>query len=172
MDPFLGEIKLVPYNFAPTGWAMCAGQILSIAQNTALFSLLGTTYGGNGQTTFALPDLRDRIAVSRGQGPGLSDYDQGAFGGAGVVTLTPSQLPPHTHGVLVSSALGTSPNPSGKHLAGAPLGMGYVYGPTPADTMPSDTVVPTGGNAPHSNRQPVLALNYIIALQGVFPPRQ
>lgn len=171
MDPFVGEIKLVPYNFAPTGWALCAGQLMPISQNTALFSLLGTMYGGNGISTFALPDLRGRVALGIGQGPGLSLYDQGEVGGDEIVTLLASEMPAHTHGVNVTSTVATADNPVGKHAAATPASTGNAYGTGVTGQMPVGAIGSTGGGQPHSNMQPYLALNYIIALQGVFPQR-
>lgn len=168
-SPFVGEIKLVPYNFAPVGWALCNGQLLAIAQNTALFSLLGTMYGGNGQTTFALPDLRGRVAISEGQGQGLSPRDQGEIGGSEAVTLTLQETPQHNHQVNVSSVPGTTSSAAGNHLSASTYGNSYA--PTAEGTMPVGTIGQSGGSQPHSNSQPYLTLNYIIALQGVFPPR-
>lgn len=170
-DPFIGEIKLVPYNFAPRNWAFCQGQILSIAQNTALFSLLGTTYGGNGQTTFALPNLQGRVPISEGQGPGLSSYDQGQTGGEDRITLTINQLPAHNHGIRVSSSAATSVDPLATYPAVATGSVGNAYGSSESGTMHPNELQSVGGNQPHSNMQPYLVLNYIIALQGVFPPR-
>ncbi len=167
-EPFLGEIRLFPYNFAPRGWAFCNGQILSIAQNTALFSLLGTTYGGNGQTTFALPDLRGRLAVSSGQGPGLSQYDLGEVGGVENVTLLNTQMPQHTHVLNASNNDATDAAPGGNVPAVIPSG-GYTS--TPSTTMSGQAVGATGGNQPHTIVQPFLTLNYCIALQGIFPSR-
>src|SRR5262245_44407760 len=118
MDPFIGQLMLVPYNFAPRGWALCNGQILPIAQNTALFSLLGTTYGGNGQTTFALPDLRGRVPISSGQGPGLSNYDLGEVGGVETVTLTTTQMPAHGHPVSANSGDPNDSSPANSYPAG------------------------------------------------------
>lgn len=169
-QPFVGEVKLVPYNFAPVGWAFCAGQLLPIDQNAVLFTLIGTTYGGDGQVTFALPDLRGRAAVHLGQGPGLSNYVQGQTGGVENVTLTAGQLPAHSHGVAVSSNLGNHSDPTGEHLASSPMGIGFAYGGSPNTTMAQGTTV-SGNSLPHENRQPYLVLNYIIALEGVFPPR-
>ena len=168
-DPFVGEIRLVPYNFAPVGWALCNGQLLPIAQNTALFSLLGTMYGGNGQTTFALPDLRGRSPISVGQGPGLSGRDQGETGGSEAVSLTLQEMPQHNHQVSVSSAPGTTAAAAGNHLSASTYGSAYASVPT--GTMPAGTIGQAGGNQAHNNRQPYLTLNYIIALQGIFPPR-
>lgn len=169
-EPYLGEVKLVPYNFAPLGWAFCAGQLMPISQNQALFALLGTNYGGDGQTTFALPDLRGRAAIHVGQGLGLSTYSQGQHGGVESVTLTSGQLPSHRHPVAVSASLGNHSDPTGEHLATSPLGLGFVYTGSPNAIMGADTSA-TGGGQPHENRQPYLVLSYIIALEGIFPPR-
>ena len=173
LDPFIGEIALVPYNFPPRGWAFCDGQIMSIAQNTALFSLLGTTYGGNGQTTFALPDLRGRVPmhVGGGQGPGLSPYSLGQMGGVEAVTLLTTQMPAHGHAVNASSANGTSDDPSnaimGKNASGVP----QYSAAAPNAVMAAAAIAPAGGNQPHENRPPYTGLNYIIALEGIFPSR-
>ncbi len=168
MDPFVGELRLFGFNFAPRGWALCQGQLLPIAQNTALFSLLGTTYGGNGQTTFALPDLRGRAPIGFGQGPGLSDRVQGQWVGAEQVTLVGAQLPPHNHTVGASSAA-TGKSPAGSYPAfttGA-----SSYGGT-ADLQMSPTMVGGGGGSqPHGNMSPALVLNWCIALEGIFPSR-
>lgn len=168
-EPFLGEIMLVPYNFAPRGWAFCQGQILSIAQNTALFSLLGTTFGGNGQTTFALPDLRGRCAVSAGQGPGLSPYDLGEVTGTETVTLNVQQLPPHPHTVAAVDDDATVGIPA----AALPANIAAKgYSKAAANTTMSPTMIGGGGgNQPHPNIQPLLCLNYCIALEGIFPSR-
>jgi microcystin-dependent protein len=163
--PFLGMIATFGFNFAPRGWAMCNGQILAIAQNTALFSLLGTTYGGNGQTTFALPDLRSRVPTHMGQGPGLSSYALGQTGGSESTTLTVNQMPAHTHTVEAASTF-TSKNPSNRYPAG-----GGAYGDTGDTAMNTTVVGTTGGSQPHENLQPYLTLNTCIALQGIFPSR-
>jgi microcystin-dependent protein len=177
-EPFLGQIMLVGFNFAPQGWAFCNGQLLSISQNTALFSLLGTTYGGNGTTTFALPDLRGRAAVGFGQGPGLSNYDLGQSTGTETVTLTAGQMPSHNHLVAANAATATVPSPGGADLAqsyDATARHAVNTYSTPPMTAPVTldpaTVQQSGGSQPHSNIQPALALNYIIALQGIFPSR-
>jgi microcystin-dependent protein len=166
MDPFIGEIRLVPFNFAPRGWALCAGQMLSISQNTALFSLLGTTYGGDGRTTFALPDLRGRVAVGAGQPSVGSDYPLGAAGGQESVELTTPQLPAHSHPVNASSAAATSKSPAGAYPAG-----GGAYTGARNVRMKNAMIALTGGGEEHENRQPYLSLNYIIALQGIYPSR-
>ena len=170
-DPFIGEIKLVPYNFAPRGWAFCQGQILPISQNTALFSLLGTTYGGNGQTTFALPDLQGRAVVHTGQGPGLSQYDLGEMGGQESVALSTSQMPAHSHALQVNGQAATAATASGNYPGVSTGSVGNAYGTATAGTMPAGTISQTGSGTPHDNRQPYLILNYVIALQGIYPQR-
>ncbi len=163
-DPFLGELRLFPYTFSPQGWAACDGQLLPISQNTALFSLLGTTYGGNGVTTFALPDLRGRVPVHQGQGPGLSDRTLGEQDGAEATTLTTAQLPAHTHLPAVSSAEASTNRP-----AGAVPARGGEYAPTPDGSgAPSS---PTGGSQPVPLLQPYLVLRWCIALNGIYPSR-
>ena len=164
MDPFIGEIRLVPFNFAPRGWAICAGQLLPINQNQALFALLGTTYGGDGRTTFALPDLRGRIPIGAGQPPDGSDYPLGATGGQETVELTTGQLPGHSHPVNASSAAATSKSPATAYPAG-----GGAYAGQRNVRMKAAMIGLTGGGEGHENRQPYLSLNYIIALQGIFP---
>lgn len=167
-EQYLGELRCFGFNFAPRGWAQCQGQQLSIAQNTALFSLLGTMYGGNGQTTFGLPDLRGRTALGAGQGPGLSGYDQGQQGGVESVTLTAQQVAPHVHGVSAATDA-TSKSPAG----GLP---GYTadsasYSATASVVMNPGMVLPNTGGQPHENRPPYLAMNWCIALEGIFPSR-
>jgi microcystin-dependent protein len=171
MDPFIGEIKLVPYNFAPRGWAFCQGQLLPIAQNTALFSLLGTMYGGNGTTTFALPDLQGRAVIGEGQGPGLQDYSQGEEGGAETITIDQNTMAAHNHPYQVSGSPATLTTSGGNHNAQATGTVGNIYGTTPGGTMPANAVSVVGNGQPHENRQPFLVLNYVIALQGIFPAR-
>ena len=165
-EPFLGEIRMVGFNFAPHGWAMCNGQLLPISQNTALFSLLGTTYGGDGKTSFALPDLRGRAPIHTGQGAGLTVRDLGAAPGAETITLTSAQMPPHTHTLEANPA-----NASTKHPAGAVLAADKTYsGPaSPPVAMSPAAIATTGGGGAHDNLQPSLTLNFIIALQGIFP---
>ena len=164
MDPFIGEIRLVPFNFAPRGWAICAGQLLPINQNQALFALLGTTYGGDGRTTFALPDLRGRIPIGAGQPPAGSSYPLGATGGQETVELATRQLPGHAHAVHASSAASTTKNPATAFPAG-----GGAYAAERNVRMKAAMIGRTGGGEGHENRQPYLSLNYIIALQGIFP---
>ncbi|HEY0426271.1 MAG TPA: tail fiber protein [Pyrinomonadaceae bacterium] len=171
-EPFLGQINIFPYNFAPRGWAFCAGQILSIAQNTALFSLLGTTFGGNGQTTFALPDLRGRVANGAGQGPGLSNYDLGEVSGTENTTLTINQMPAHQHTIVVNvnSSEGGQNSPQNTFLGKTDPG---IYAAT-SDNTHMGQQPPTGisgGSQPFSILQPFLTLNFCIALQGIFPSR-
>lgn len=170
-EPFLGMIIIVPYNFAPRGWAFCSGQILPISQNTALFSLIGTTFGGNGQTTFALPDLRGRWPNSSGQGPGLSNYDLGQVGGNESTTLTINQMPAHNHNSTTPAVTtdGNSPDPA----AGAVLAGGtniYRVAAATVQMSPTPTSL-TGGSQPFSILQPYLTLNFCIALEGIFPSR-
>lgn len=173
-EPFLGEIKSVAFPYAPKGWAFCNGQLLSIAQNTALFSLLGTTYGGNGQTTFALPNLQSQVAVHAGQGPGLDLYVQGEVVGQEAVTLNTSEIPPHNHLVAANGNSATTNDPSAGIYATPNVNPRmqtlYTDGATNTSLAPG-TVSVTGGNQPHENRQPFLVNNYIIALIGIFPSR-
>lgn len=166
----LGEIYLVPYNFAPKGFAECNGQLLSISQNTALFALLGTTYGGDGRTTFALPDLRDRVPIGVGQGPGLSMYDQGQSGGESVHTLTIAEMPPHTHALMADSGEASSVHAEGQVFARNPERV-PAYATSPTTTGAANAIGSAGGGQPHNNLQPYLGLKYIIALTGVFPAR-
>jgi microcystin-dependent protein len=164
MEPFLGEIRLVPFSFAPRGWAFCAGQLLPINQNQALFALLGTTYGGDGRTTFALPDLRGRVPIGAGQSGTGSSYELGSTGGQETVKLTASQLPAHSHRVGASSGGSTTRNPSN----GVPAA-GSAYAATANAKMSTAMISRSGGGQAHDNRQPYVSLNYILALQGIFP---
>jgi microcystin-dependent protein len=170
MNYFLGQIELVGFNFPPKGWTFCNGQILPIAQNQALFSLLGTTYGGNGVNTFALPDLRGRVALSSGQGPGLSSYTLGEVGGVENVTLIQSQIPQHTHLVGASTSTATLAAVKDNSLAEANINA-YRQGAPGAPTPMGNMVSSFGQGQPHSNQQPYLVMNYIIALTGIFPSR-
>jgi len=169
-EPFLGQLMCVPYNFAPRGWAFCNGQILPIAQTTALFSLLGTTFGGNGQTTFALPDLRGRCPLSSGQGPGLSNYDLGQVGGVESETLTINQMPAHLHPTLIQVSsgqkLGNVPNAS--NFGGAQI---YTNAAIDSTLNPAGNSGVAGGSQPFELMQPYLVLNWCIALEGIFPSR-
>jgi microcystin-dependent protein len=176
MEPFLGSLLLVPYNFAPQGWALCNGQLLPISQNTALFSLLGTTYGGDGVSTFALPDLRGRVPISAGQGPGLQSYQLGQSGGAETATLNVNQLPTHNHSVNTVSGAATSKTPTNNLLAtstGAAVGSAPdIYSSSqPNSTLAANAISQTGGSQPVDIRSPFLTFNWIIALQGVYPSR-
>ena len=175
MDPFVAEIRIFPFNFAPKGWAFCDGQLLPISQNTALFSLLGTTYGGDGKSTFALPDMQGNVAMHPGQGPGLSLHDLGEMSGTETVTLLVSEIPFHAHGVgRAANVAGDSILPTNCVWAMAGAGRGaaalYIAGP-PTGKVNQNSLVASGGGLPHSNMQPYLTLNFCIALQGVFPAR-
>lgn len=173
MDPFVAEVRPFAFNFPPKGWAFCAGQLLPLSQNTALFSLLGTTYGGNGTSNFALPDLQDRVPIGVGQGPGLSERRPGETGGSATVTLLTSEMPSHTHPVRASSQAGDLRAPGTGRTLAAP-GNGLLYAPrsaaAPVAAHP-EAAQPVGGDQPHNNLMPYLSVNYCIALQGVFPPR-
>ena len=172
MEGYLAEIRMFGGNFAPRGWAFCQGQILSIAQNTALFSLLGTTYGGNGQTTFALPDFRSRTAIGTGQGPGLSSYTLGEQAGAESVTLAPGNVPAHAHTIGASTGPATAGSPAGNVMAtvqDANRNGLNLYATTPNATMAATSVV--GSSQPFSTLPPYLAMNYIICMEGIFPSR-
>ncbi len=168
-EPFLGEIRIFGFNFAPIGWAMCNGATMSIAQNTALFSLLGTTYGGNGVNTFALPNLQSRVPIHQGDGPGLSPYVIGQTGGIENVTLTTGEMPAHSHPVGANAAAATSARPAGNVPARLTVS---GYG-TPPDgtTMNASMIGTVGGSQPHPNVQPYLVVSFCIALQGIFPSR-
>ncbi len=176
-DPFVAEIRIFPFNFAPTGWAMCNGQLLPISQNTALFSLLGTTYGGDGKSTFALPNLQDSAAMHTGgnqPGPGLSTRDLGEIAGEQFITLLLSEIPLHSHtfGGAVA-ANGNSQTPQGNIWGQAQFNRAALqaYG-TPATGAVNPNAMPAvGGDLPHNNMHPFLTLNFCIALQGIFPPR-
>jgi microcystin-dependent protein len=172
-EPFLGEIRMTGFNFAPQGWAMCNGQLLSIQQNTALFSLLGTFYGGNGVQTFALPDLRSRVAIHQGQGVGLSPYTIGQLSGSENITLLSNQIPAHNHLVNCVGSGGTQASPVSAYPAIESTGTSFNYSTaTPTGQMNPNTIAnSTNGNQPHSNIQPYLCINFIIALQGIFPAR-
>jgi microcystin-dependent protein len=171
-NPFVAEIRIFPFNFAPKGWAFCNGQLLPISQNTALFSLLGTTYGGDGKSNFALPDLQGNAPMHPGQGPGLSLHDLGETGGSDSVTLLQSEMPAHSHGVLAQDVpLGTVSTPAGNTLSRPASGNLYASTSTSVVAMAPQAIAPVGGNQPHNNMMPYLTLNFCIALQGVFPPR-
>jgi microcystin-dependent protein len=172
-DPFVAEIRIFPFNFAPKGWAFCNGQILPISQNTALFSLLGTTYGGNGQSTFALPDMQGNAPMHPGQGPGLSLHDLGEMGGSEFVTLLESEMPAHSHAMMAQNQAANLPGPAADRTFSRSSG-GFAYKASPYTTIVQfnpQMLAPAGGSLPHNNMQPYLTLNFNIALQGVFPPR-
>jgi microcystin-dependent protein len=179
--PYVGQLQLFGFNFAPVGWALCQGQILPISQNPALFSILGTNFGGNGTTTFGLPNLQGIAAVGAGQGTGLSNYAVGQTAGATSATVTTSSMPAHNHNLMASSATGTMVNIAGNQLAVCQLGGGkgqqtyaaQIYSPNPSKAttgLAAKALAVTGGGLPHNNVQPYLTLNYCIALQGDFPP--
>ncbi|HEX4007812.1 MAG TPA: tail fiber protein [Acidobacteriaceae bacterium] len=172
-NPFLGEIRVFGFNFAPVGWALCNGEVLPISQNTALFSLLGTYYGGDGRTTFALPNLQGRFPINQGTGIGLSSRSIGETGGSATVALTVSELPVHTHLVNCVSKAGNVSSPAGAAFAETPGGKPDAYAPAtwPKTKLSAAAVANTGGGQPHENRPPYLVLNFCIALQGVFPAR-
>lgn len=170
-DPFVAEIRIFPFNFAPKGWAFCNGQLMPISQNTALFSLLGTNYGGDGKSTYALPDLEGRAAMHPGQGPGLSLYDLGQTGGSETVTLLESEMPSHSHamqGATQDPALAKAVNPDASWALSQG---GGIYQDTQNTQLSPQAVAPAGGDLPHNNMQPYLTFNFNIALQGIFPPR-
>ncbi|BCU78624.1 tail fiber protein [Luteolibacter sp. LG18] len=169
-DPFVAEIRIFPFNFAPKGWAFCDGQLLPLSQNTALFSLLGTTYGGNGKSNFALPDMQGNAPMHPGQGPGLSLHDLGETGGSETVTLLESEIPAHNHIVSVSVADGTEQTPVNQRLATG-VGIGQYTAVASLSPLNFNALAPAGGDQPHNNLMPYLTLNFCIALQGVFPPR-
>ncbi|HEY0012864.1 MAG TPA: tail fiber protein [Allosphingosinicella sp.] len=171
-DPFVAEIRIVPFNFAPKGWAWCDGQLLPISQNTALFSLLGTTYGGNGKSNFALPDLQGRAPMHPGQGPGLSLHDLGETGGSDTVTLLESEMPFHTHQMGAQTVpLGSVATPAGNSFTRPASGNLFNVLSPQVVPMAPQTLTPVGGDQPHNNMQPYLTCYFNIALQGVFPPR-
>ena len=173
MDPFVAELRIFPFNFAPKGWAFCNGQLLPISQNTALFSLLGTFYGGNGQSTFALPDCQDSCMIQSGQGPGLSQRFLGEVSGAEFVTLLESEIPAHSHSLQASAQPSSTGQPGAdKGLARGFGGSHYKQSPfTNQVNMAPQSLAVAGASLPHNNMMPYLTLNYCIAMQGVFPPR-
>ena len=171
-DPFVAEIRIFPFNFAPRGWAFCNGQLLPLSQNTALFSLLGTTYGGNGQSTFALPNLQGSAPMHPGLGPGLSLHDLGETGGSQTVSLLESEMPSHSHTLNASSTTGTKSLPTANSLARTSGATPYLPpAGAPLVAMSATSLAVAGGSQPHNNMMPYLTLNFNIALQGVFPPR-
>lgn len=167
-DQFVAEIRIFPFNFPPTGWAFCDGQLMPISQNTALFALLGTVYGGDGKSTFALPDMQGNAPMQPGQGQGLSLRDLGEMSGVESITLLQSEIPVHTHVLQTSDDDANNADPAGRYFArGNPV---YVA-PSALQTMAVQTLAPAGGGLPHNNMQPYLTLNFCIALQGIFPQR-
>jgi microcystin-dependent protein len=170
-DPFIGEIRMFAGNFAPRGWAKCEGQLLAISQNSALFSILGTTYGGDGRTTFALPDLRGRVPMHYGSGPGLSSYTQGQSGGSETNMLAVANLPAHNHSINAVTADGNTSVPGGNLPAGTKLLDKEYSDATATTTMNATMVSSTGGGQAVNNMQPYLTVTYIIALQGIYPSR-
>jgi microcystin-dependent protein len=171
-DPFVAEIRIFPFNFPPKGWAWCDGQLLPLSQNTALFSLLGTTYGGNGKSNFALPDLQGSAAMHPGQGPGLSLHDLGETGGSETVALLESEIPSHSHAVNVSVGGADLQAPSPLNVIAEADGSVFKQSPFGAiQIMSPQALTPAGSDFPHNNLQPYLTLYFNIALQGVFPPR-
>jgi microcystin-dependent protein len=171
-DPFVAEIRIFPFNFAPKGWALCDGQILPISQNTALFSLLGTTYGGDGKSNFALPNMQGNAPMHPGQGPGLSLHDLGETGGSQTVNLLDTEMPAHPHSLNASAQPGEDPAPSPQEAVARSTGANlYQTSASGLVQLADKAVTPAGNDQPHNNMQPYLTLHYCIALQGVFPPR-
>lgn len=182
-NPFLGEIRMVGFNFNPRGWAFCNGQLLAISQNDALFALLGTTYGGDGQNTFALPDFRGRVPINQGQGQGLSSYVLGQLSGTESVTLTSNQLPQHRHSPVGNNVNASVDAPAATAMPAKPVQQGggtsanfytdATKTPAPGDYKPMQTglITASGGNQPHDNMAPYLTINFVIALEGIFPSR-
>lgn len=168
-EPFVGEIRIFAGNFAPRGWAFCDGQLLAVSQNDALFSLLGTIYGGDGRTTFGLPDLRGRIPIHAGSGPGLSPRRLGAKAGSENVTLTINQLPSHSHQLKASTNIPSDRDPTG-HVTGQTVSNTYIND-TPVVDMSSQAIENVGGSRSHTNLMPFLCVNFIIALFGIYPSR-
>jgi microcystin-dependent protein len=170
-DPFVAEIRIFPFNFAPKGWAFCNGQLLPISQNTALFSLLGTTYGGDGKSTFALPNLQGSAPMHPGQGPGLSLYDLGESGGSESVTLLLTEMPAHNHGMKADALDPADTNIVSANASFALSTGGTLYQAASNSNLADQALSLTGLSLPHNNMMPYLTLNFCIALQGVFPPR-
>lgn len=170
-ERYLGEIRMFCGNFAPAGWALCNGQLLPISQNTALFSILGTTYGGNGLSNFALPDLRQRFPLHAGTGPGLTTRDLGEQGGEQTTTLTAQQMPAHSHGMTAANATASVQSPANAMLAKPVTISAPYHDPAALAPSPSGPLGTAGAGSAHNNMQPYLAVNFIIALTGIFPPR-
>src|SRR5206468_2163934 len=172
MDPFVAEIRIFPFNFAPKGWAFCDGQLLPLSQNTALFSLLGTYYGGDGKRNFALPNMQGNAPMHPGQGPGLSLHDLGETGGSETVSLLESEIPAHAHTLRGDANVAETPDPSANSLARGSSVNAYQTNSTQnLVSMAPEALAPAGGDQPHNNMQPYLTFYFCIALQGVFPPR-
>lgn len=169
--PFVGQLTLVGFNFAPSGWALAQGQILSLSQNTALFSLLGTMYGGDGKSTFGLPNLQGSVAIGFGQAPGLSYYNQGEVGGTQAVSLQANTTPGHSHTPMCASRPATQTVPGGNAFAESTAGSVYSASASPLTPMSASAITPFGGNQPHNNLMPYQGLNWVIALQGIYPAR-
>jgi microcystin-dependent protein len=170
-DPFLGQLKMFAGTFAPLGWLPCDGRLLPIQQYDALFNLLGTTYGGDGQTTFGIPDLRGRVPIAPGRGSDNTVYQAGSTGGTEGVTLTVNNLPAHTHTFAASTAAGTVSTPGGNFLAQTPTEVFIYKKANPSSTLNAGMVGTSPGGQPHENRQPYIAVNYIIATEGIYPPQ-
>jgi len=169
-NPFLAEIRAFPFNFPPKGWAFCDGQLLPISQNTALFSLLGTTYGGDGKSNFALPNMQGNITMHPGQGPGLSLHDLGETGGSDTVTVLESEIPSHSHSLKGDNLNGPDSAGPGGAAVSSPASI-YSNATTPIANFSDNAIAPAGGDQPHNNLMPYLTLNFCIAMQGVYPPR-
>lgn len=170
-DQFVAEIRIFPFNFPPTGWAFCDGQLMPISQNTALFSLLGTFYGGDGKSTFALPNLQGSAPMHQGDGPGLSQRFIGEQSGVESVTLIVSEIPSHTHAINAVGALADAKGPEDKAFAVSQNGNVFTAGPSPQVMMSPNLLTVTGSTFPHNNMMPYLTVNFCIAMQGVFPAR-
>jgi microcystin-dependent protein len=168
-QPFIGEIRLVGFNFAPVGWSLCNGATLPISQNSALFNLIGTTYGGNGQTTFQLPNLLGRVPIHQGTSRTGASFLLAQVSGTETVTLTASQVPAHSHPFAVNSQPGTTKDPSGNYIAAPPHALGNTYIPPNTVEATGASTSSTGGSQPHNNMQPFLAVNFIFSLFGIFP---
>lgn len=169
MAPYVGEIRMFAGDFAPVGWMLCQGQQLAIAQNETLFQLIGTTYGGDGVSTFNLPNLASRVPVHMGSGPGGTTYQLGEMGGTEQETLTIQQIPAHTHPLIAAQTVGTQNSPVGSFLAENPGGIQPYIEDAPSVSMNAGAITPAGGSQPHENSQPFLCINFIISLFGIFP---
>lgn len=168
-NPYVGEIRMFAGSFAPAGWQFCNGQLMPISENETLFQLLGTTYGGDGQETFALPNLQSRIPLHHGNGPDGITYQLAEASGTESVTLTTQQIPNHSHPFSVAALDGTQNNPGNQVLAQTPAGINFFFEDPPTASMAASSVTPAGGSQPHDNLQPFLCINFIISMFGVFP---